>query len=139
MPRWFKAVVNRSANTAFLVGLAGVIRNERGEVLILHHTYRPDLPHGVPTGWLARGEVPGDALTREISEETGLDVEFIRVLRVDVGDNPPRLDIWLDFRFLGGEFRPSAEVSDARFFALDSLPPLLPAQREFLATLESPD
>ena len=139
MPHWIKALVNRSANKAFLVGLAGVVRSNQGEVLILRHTYRPGVPHGVPTGWLTRAETPGEALKREIWEETGFDVEFVRVLRVDVGDNPPRLDVRLEYRFVGGVFRASAEVSEAGFFALDSLPLLLRAQRELLAVLSSRD
>jgi ADP-ribose pyrophosphatase YjhB (NUDIX family) len=106
-------------------------------VLILRHTYRPNVLHGVPSGWLKRGESLSEALKREISEETGFDVRFRRVLSIQNCERPTRLDVWLEYEFVGGEFRASAEVSEARFCAADSLPPLLPAQRDFLSSLEA--
>lgn len=138
LPSGMKLFVNRRLNTSFLVGVLGVVRNERGEVLVLRHTYRPSTPYGVPGGWLKRGEAPGEALAREIFEETGLRVECGRVLRVGSYERPTRLEVWLDCELVGGEFRPSAEVSEARFVGLDSLPPLLPAQRELLSSLAPP-
>lgn len=77
----------------------------------------------------------GEALKREIYEETGFRVEFRRVLGVDVSERPARLDIWLEYGLVGGEFRPSTEVSEASFLATDSVPSLLPAQRTFLSAL----
>jgi ADP-ribose pyrophosphatase YjhB (NUDIX family) len=136
LPFRVKLLLNRRLNTTFLVGLLGVVRNSEREILVLRHTYRPRFPYGVPTGWLKRGEPIGQALEREIAEETGFDVEFGRVLHIETCELPTRLDIWLECRLIGGEFRPSAEVTAAEFFAPDSLPELIPAQREFLLSLE---
>ena len=132
-----KLFLNRRVNATFLVGLLAVVRNRDGEVLILRHTYRPGFPHGVPSGWLKRGERVSGALAREIAEETGFSVRFVRVLTAESGERPTRLDVWLEFELAGGEFRPSAEVSAAAFYTLDALPPLLPAQREFLRSLDA--
>ena len=139
LPFRAKVFVNRRVNSTFLVGLLGVVRNHRGEVLILRHTYRPTHPYGVPGGWLKRGETLGDGLKREIAEETGFDVEVRRVLRVETCERPTRLDVWLECNLTGGEFRPSAEVSAAAFYAPDSLPELLPEQRAFLLSLPARD
>ena len=139
LPLGVKLFINRRVNRTFLVGVLGVVRNHRGEVLILRHTYRPAYPYGVPGGWLKGGESLGDALKREISEETGLDVEVRRVLRVESYERPTRLDVWLECDLTGGEFRPSAKVSAAAFYAPDSLPELLPEQRAFLLSLPARD
>lgn len=135
LPFRAKLFLNRIANSTFLVGMLAVVRNADGEVLIVRHTYRPTVPYGVPSGWLKRGEPLAEAMRREIAEETSLDVEFKRVLAVESCERPTRLDVWLEYGFRGGEFRASAEVSEARFCPLDRLPPLLPAQRAFLAAL----
>jgi 8-oxo-dGTP diphosphatase len=135
LPFRAKLLVNRAVNSTFLVGMLAVVRNPEGDVLILRHTYRPSIPHGVPSGWLKRDESLPEAMRREIAEETGFDVDFLRVLLVESCERPTRLDVWLEYAFRDGQFRASAEVSEARFYALDALPPLLPAQREFLASL----
>ena len=139
LPFRVKLLVNRAVNSTFLGGMLGVVHNSAGEVLVLRHTYRPSVPYGFPSGWLKRGESLPNALRREIAEETGFDVEFIRVLSVESCERPTRLDVWLEYAFRGGKFRASAEVSEARFYPVDALPPLLPAQREFLASLRRYD
>ena len=136
LPVPVKLFLSRRLNATFLVGLLAVVRNREGDVLILRHTYRPGFPYGVPSGWLKRGERVSDGLAREIAEETGFAVRFRRVLAVESGERPTRLDVWLEYELVAGEFRPSAEVSAAAFYPLDALPPLLPAQRDFLRFLE---
>ena len=135
LPVGVKLFLNRRLNATFLVGLLGVVRNETREVLVLTHTYRPGFPYGVPSGWLKRGEPLEEALAREIAEETGLTVEFVRVLAIESRERPTRLDVWLEYELVGGNFRPSPEVSEARFYPLDALPPLLREQRDFLSAL----
>jgi len=77
-------------------------------------------------------ESPARALEREVREEAGLVVEAVEVMEVRTGSRPQRLDIWLRCRSHGGSARPSAEVDEARFFAFDSLPPLMDEQKRFL-------
>jgi ADP-ribose pyrophosphatase YjhB (NUDIX family) len=72
------------------------------------------------------------AIEREIREETGLVVDVVEVLEVRSGTRPQRVDVWLRCRSNGGVPRPSAEVDEARFFELDSLPPLIAEQERFL-------
>jgi ADP-ribose pyrophosphatase YjhB (NUDIX family) len=104
-------------------------------VLLFKHTYRPFAPWGLPSGLLKPNESPGDAITREVREETGFEVEFERILDVRAATDPQRLDLWIRCRSIGGRQRFSAEVEDARFFGLEDLPPLIAEQRMFLADL----
>jgi 8-oxo-dGTP diphosphatase len=136
LPLSVKLALNQVINARFLVGLIGVVHDDEGRVLILEHTYRPLTPHGLPSGWLKKGESLPDALRREIAEETGFDVTFEEILATEVGEKPRRIDVWLRYRFVAGEFIPSAEVSDARFYELDDLPRLLGSQQRFLASMK---
>lgn len=132
LPASLKKLINVGANARFLVGVIGVVRNRDGQVLVLRHTYRPGFPWGLPSGWLKRRESVAAALEREIREETGYEVRFRRFLSVAGPGKSSRLDIWLEYELLSGSFRPSGEISEARWCAADSLPPLPGAQRRFL-------
>lgn len=101
-------------------------------MLLFKHTYRPFAPWGLPSGSLKPNESPAGAIEREIREETGLVVEVVEVLEVRTSARPQRLDVWLRCRSQGGSPTPSAEVDEARFFALDELPPLIAEQERFL-------
>ena len=62
----------------------GLVINEAGEIL-LGRRNQPENPqiHGkweFPGGGIEYGESPEDALVREMKEETGLDVEIVRLL-----------------------------------------------------------
>lgn len=116
----------------FTVGVVGVIENERGEVLLLRHTYRGDYPWGLPTGVMEYGEQPVDALRREVSEETGFEVELSPHATLFTELNRPLLNIIFRGRYLAGSFSSSTEISSAQFFPLDALPPVLPGQAEII-------
>jgi 8-oxo-dGTP diphosphatase len=59
----------------------GVLRNERGEILLCQLTYKRewDLPGGV----VDPSESPADCVVREISEELGLEVSVERLIAVN--------------------------------------------------------
>jgi ADP-ribose pyrophosphatase YjhB (NUDIX family) len=132
LPAPLKRALVRVHEAPFLVGVLGVVLDREGRVLLFRHTYRPFAPWGLPSGWLKPNESPGEAIVREIREETGLVVEFVEVLEVRSGSRPQRLDLWLRCRSLGGDARPSAEVEEARFFEFASLPELIGEQERFL-------
>ena len=106
----------------FLVGVLAVIFDDRGRVLLLRHTYRPDCPWGLPGGWLKAGEGAAAGIERELLEETGLVVRAIRPLMVGGDGRRPRLDLVFSCEYKSGTFEPSAEVSEARFFDPAALP-----------------
>src|SRR5919205_1147334 len=82
-PDWMRHLFLRILNPSFMVGAMALIQDEQGRVLILEHTYRRQLPWGLPGGWLKRAESPEAGLAREVFEETGLRVRVDRLLGAD--------------------------------------------------------
>lgn len=114
----------------FLVGVTGVIFNEKNEVLLFKHTYRQH-PWSLPGGYLKAGEHPREALEREILEESHLVVSVDESLKTRTERAGARLDMCYTGVFIGGEFTPSHEVSEYGFFSQDTMP-LLRSNQVFL-------
>jgi len=68
----------------YAVGAVGVVFDGEGRVLLLEHVFHPRHPWGLPGGWVNRREAPGTAVARELREETGLCVEVVQPLLVEV-------------------------------------------------------
>ncbi len=105
----------------FLVGVTGVIFNEKNEVLLFKHTYRQH-SWSLPGGYLKSGEHPAEALEREIKEESNLVVSIDESLKTRTDRTGARLDMCYTGVFIGGEFTPSQEVSAYGFYSQDTLP-----------------
>lgn len=105
----------------FLVGVTGIIFNDKDEVLLVKHTYRGNL-WSLPGGYLKGKEHPREGLEREIKEETDLVVSADERIKIRTDRETARLDISYSGVYIGGKFRPSKEVSDAKFFAFEELP-----------------
>ncbi|OGD58823.1 hypothetical protein A3I57_02695 [Candidatus Beckwithbacteria bacterium RIFCSPLOWO2_02_FULL_47_23] len=105
----------------FLVGVTGVIFNEKREVLLFKHTYRQH-SWSLPGGYLKAGEHPAEALEREIKEESNLVVSVDESLKTRTDRASSRLDMCYIGVFIGGEFIPSQEVSAYGFFSQDTMP-----------------
>lgn len=107
----------------FSAGVAGVIFNTEGQVLLVEHVFHPHAPWGLPGGWVDRHESPADALQREMREELALEVTIGPVLlcELDFGNH-------LDLAYLcytGGSVGPlSSELLDHGWFSTFSLPRL---------------
>lgn len=121
MPRSFQLMIMRLMQDQFLIGITGVILNDRHEILLLRHSYR-QTEWSLPGGYIHAKEHPKEGLEREILEETGLLVSADRILSVRTDRATARLDISLMGKYCGGEFRPSAEVVESGFFAFENLP-----------------
>jgi len=105
------------------------VLNERGEVLLARET--ADGLWSLPGGWADVGESLRENVVREVREETGYEVEAIRLLAVyDKAKHvhpPETLYCYKAFvlcRLLGGEPRTSVETSEVGFFDRASLPEL---------------
>ncbi|KKQ10327.1 MAG: NUDIX hydrolase [Candidatus Pacebacteria bacterium GW2011_GWF1_36_5] len=105
----------------FLVGVTGIIFNDKREVLLFKHTYRAHA-WSLPGGYMKAGEHPSEGLEREIKEESGLIVSADTRLKTRTDRDSARLDICYIGAFIGGEFSPTHEVSEYGFFAQDKLP-----------------
>lgn len=119
----FQLKIIRMFQDQFLVGVTGLIFNENNEVLVFRHTYR-QTAWSLPGGYMNGKEHPKEALAREIKEESGYTVSIDWRMKVRTDRETARLDISYIGTYIGGEFVPSAEVSEARFCSLQNLPPI---------------
>ncbi|MFZ2187140.1 MAG: NUDIX hydrolase [Candidatus Moraniibacteriota bacterium] len=107
----------------FLVGVTGLIFNEKDEVLVFKHTYR-QTAWSLPGGYMNGKEHPKEALMREIKEESGFTVSIDWRMKVRTDRETARLDISYIGTYIGGAFVTSHEVSEAKFCSLNNLPPI---------------
>ena len=123
--------VSAGRPTAIKLGVAVLIRNERGLILLER---RSDCGlWGLPGGRIEPGESIRDAVVREVEEETGLSVEVARLLGVYSDPRSGRIihypeavvhsiDIFVEARITGGVLCISAESEELEFFNLGCLP-----------------
>jgi 8-oxo-dGTP diphosphatase len=118
----------------FVVGVAGVVFNAQGEVLLAHHVFRDKIAWGLPGGAIRYGERLEHAVHREIAEETGLSIEVGPLLRVTLHPEWPNLTCHF-LCTVDGAPRPqvTGELFEAGFYTLEDLPgPIMPGQREII-------
>ena len=122
MRRW----TMRLAHTRFTVTAGAVIFNDRREVLLLKHRFRPGSGWGLPGGFMEPGEQPIDALRRELREEIGLEVDEVEVFAARSFKKPKQVEVLFRARSNAEVKALTMEVERAEWFALDSLPEGLP-------------
>lgn len=119
----------------FVVTTTGLVRDDRGRVLLLHHRFWPvGRQVGLPGGYAVSGERLEDAVAREIREETGLRVEVGHVIQVRSGYRLRVETAYAASLLPGDELRIDAhEVLAAGFYELDDLPEdLMPNHRRLI-------
>lgn len=127
-PKRLKLALVRTMEDEFLIGLTGVILNDKNTILVVKHSYRDGERWSLPGGYIKEKEHPYEALAREVEEETGFIVRVDRELKIRTDRETARLDISLLGHLVGGEFRASDEVSEAKFCKFDDLPLLRQSQ-----------
>lgn len=127
LPKNLQLFIMRLFQDQFLIGVTGIIFNEKQQILLCKHTYRQTM-WALPGGYMKAKEHPEEGIEREIEEETGFTVSIDSQLKVRTDRGSARLDICLIGKFIAGEFKPSAEVSEAGFFSFDSLPQISKTQ-----------
>ncbi len=105
----------------FLVGVTGIIFNDKNEILLFKHTYRSHA-WSLPGGYMKAGEHPRETLEREVKEESGLVVSMDEPLKTRTDRLSARLDMCYTGVLIGGEFTATHEVSEYGFFTQDKLP-----------------
>ncbi len=130
LPKDVQLFFMRFFQNQFLVGVTGVIFNDKNEVLLFKHTYRQH-SWSLPGGYMKSGEHPKEALEREIKEESGFVVSADKQLKTRTDRESSRLDMCYIGVFIGGEFIKSEEVSEYGFFSQDKMP-LLRSNQVFL-------
>jgi ADP-ribose pyrophosphatase YjhB (NUDIX family) len=116
------------------VAVGAAVTNDRGQLLLIQ---RAD--SGVwlyPTGWCDIGYSAPEVVVKEVEEETGIEVEPVRLIGVLDGlrlgtSRIPLYSLLFFCRQTGGELRPHPlECADAGWFDRDQLPtPILGAER----------
>jgi ADP-ribose pyrophosphatase YjhB (NUDIX family) len=130
-PGWMRQVFLRMINPSFMVGAMALIQDERGRILVVEHTYRRQVPWGLPGGWLKHAESPEMGLAREVLEETGLQVGVEQLLGADFWGSS-QLDLLYRCSVQSGTYQPSDETGLHRWVRADQLPQLLPNQQALL-------
>ncbi len=130
LPKGLQLFIMRFVQDQFLVGVTAIIFNEKNEVLLFKHSYRAH-PWSLPGGYMKAGEHPREALEREIKEESGLVVSVDEAVKTRTDREVARLDMCYTGVLIGGEFKPTHEVSEHGFFSQDKLP-LLRKNQVFL-------
>ena len=118
--------------TLLLPATAAIIRDEQGRVLLIR---RGDgRGWSLPGGIMEPGERIAETVVREVWEETGLEVEPVRLVGVysdpaamlitfSNGDRTHLVSATFECRVLGGELRADGEESlEVAYFAPDALP-----------------
>ncbi|MGD0054838.1 MAG: NUDIX hydrolase N-terminal domain-containing protein [Acidimicrobiales bacterium] len=116
------------------VAVGAAVANEKGELLLIQ---RAD--SGIwlyPTGWCDVGYSAPEVVVKEVREETGFDVEPVRLIAVLDGmrlgsSRIPLYSLLFHCRLTGGELKiHELECTDAGWFSRDNLPaPTIGAER----------
>ncbi len=111
------------------VDIRAVIFNDKNEILMIRES--EDGLWALPGGWADIGCSPKEVAVKEAKEETGFDVEVIRLLAVldTKNHNHPQQPFYIYRMYYlcnitGGEFTNAFDILDKGFFAIDNLPPL---------------
>ncbi|NOH04505.1 MAG: NUDIX domain-containing protein [Chloroflexi bacterium] len=131
LPMWVHVLAAKMVRSRFRAAVAALIFDEQGRVLLFRHTYRK-FEWGIPAGSLEYHEQPADAILREFHEETGMQIEIVELLKVVSAREDHHLTVVYLCKITGGEFRPSHEISEMKYFHPDDLPKMLFAEKDLI-------
>ncbi len=121
------AKIVRRVRWPLTIGVRVIVRDERGGVLLVRHTYTSGWHF--PGGGVEKRETAIDAAVREVREETQIELtEAPVLLGVFLNLAQIKCDHILLFEARGtwrrvDEKPPNMEIAEAKFFALNELPP----------------
>ncbi|HRQ21982.1 MAG TPA: NUDIX domain-containing protein [Anaerolineales bacterium] len=131
LPMWVHVLVTRLTQPKFNAGVSALVFDEQGKVLLFKHTYRK-FEWGIPGGGLEYREQPADAMVREFFEETAMRIEIEKLLKVASAKEFPHLGIVYLCKIKNGEFKPSHEISEMKYFDVSDLPNMLFAEKDLI-------
>lgn len=105
----------------YTVGVAAVIFNAEGRVLLVEHAYHPRFPWGLPGGWIGADEEPSAAIARELREELQLDARVLRAVHISK-TAPRHIDLAFHCYALNPIGKLSHELLAYQWAALEHLP-----------------
>jgi ADP-ribose pyrophosphatase YjhB (NUDIX family) len=131
MPMWIHVLATRLTQPKFNAGVCTLIFDEEGKVLLFKHTYRK-YEWGIPGGGLEYREQPDEAIVREFYEESNIKIEVEKLLKVSSAKEFPHLSIVYLCKIVDGEFKPSHEISEMKYFDVNDLPQMLYAEKDLI-------
>ena len=101
---------------------------KEGKLLLAHNTRMPEKRYSVLAGFVEPGESLEQTVTREVMEESGVEVRDIRYFGSQSWPFPCSLMLGFTACWSGGELRPDGvELDDAGWFAPDEFPEIPPS------------
>lgn len=135
LPHRLRAVAVRICVPRAAAGAAVLLLDDEGRVLLVRHSYERASAWSLPGGWAKRGEELRHTAARELFEELGINADVGRPLatgRGIFGD----VSVVFEARWPAATpfeaARLDPEIAEARFFPLDSLPPLFGQARRMV-------
>ena len=113
----------RIGQKRFTGTVGAVIFDDRGQILLLDHVFRPEGGWGIPGGFVMKGENPEDALRRELREEVAIEIKDVKLVFTRTLGPLKQVEIYFRARVIGDPKPSSFEIKRAQWFALDQLPP----------------
>ena len=130
IPRDLRTWLTRRFHPTFTVSAAGIITNEKRQVLLLDHVLRPVSGWGIPGGFMESGEQPDTALRRELREETGLELSDIVIHRCRTHGR--HIEIIMTATGVGEAEVKSREITRLGWFDVENMPPEMSLDQQFL-------
>lgn len=121
LPYKAKRVLVRATQISFTVSVGAVVLNDKNEILLLDHVLRPASGWGIPGGFIEFDEQPHEAVKREIFEETGLELEDVRICLTRTSEY--HVEILFIARGNGEATVKSREINGLGWFKIDEMPP----------------
>lgn len=99
---------------------------ENGRILLINRAKEPDLGKwAIPGGRIEENETAEECLKREFKEETGLDVEPVKLIGIySDPKRDPRKIIGAAYivKRIGGEIKAGDDAGEAKWFRIEELP-----------------
>lgn len=109
---------------------SAVVRDDEGRILLARRAIAPEEGKwDLPGGFLEEGEHPRAAVIRELREESGLEIEPLELVAVEVDvygegdDAPATLNLYWTAHVVSGRPEPADDVSELGWFSPAELPP----------------
>jgi len=135
LPSWARRLAVRVSVRQVSLGVAAVVQDSTGAVLLAHHTYRP-LPWDLPAGFVRRGEEPVAALQRELREELGVPALIGPLLAATTAGS--HLTLCYRATLSGVPQADGVEIDGLRYVAVGDIPALVGRTPAWLTALEWP-
>ena len=126
------------------VSAYGILWNEPHDKILLEKRWDSDVGWGFPGGYLEYGDSPTQAVIREFKEETGLDVEVVRMLGLSTnitdknswGDAQETIGIGFEVRCVGGILRKDGtETVELEYVSVSPEPKMFVPQAQKLSLI----